>query len=100
MTDSGRTDPAWNVLRSAELKRRGIAAIEEALRSGPVHLLKRNQPAAVVLSEDQYQRLRLQAAQVTTPEISALDWLLQKPAALPGRSRQEINADLAAERDW
>ncbi|MCP9815005.1 hypothetical protein [Synechococcus lacustris] len=40
-----------NVLTSAELKRRGIAAIEQALQHGPVHLLKRNRSAAVVLSE-------------------------------------------------
>ena len=46
-----------DVLRSAELKRRGIAADEEALRAGPVHLLKRNRPAAVVLSTDDDQRL-------------------------------------------
>jgi hypothetical protein len=39
-----------NVLRSAELKRRGIAAVEDALRAGPVYLLIRNRPAAVVLS--------------------------------------------------
>jgi hypothetical protein len=44
-------DQPLNVLRSAELKRRGIAAVREALRSGPVHLLKRNRTAAVVLSE-------------------------------------------------
>lgn len=31
-----------NVLTSAELKRRGIAAIEQALRQGPVRLIKRN----------------------------------------------------------
>jgi hypothetical protein len=43
-----------NVLSSAELKRRGIAAIEEALRGGPVHLMKRNRPAAVVMSEEHY----------------------------------------------
>jgi hypothetical protein len=39
-----------NVLRSAELKRRSIAAVEDALRAGPVYLLIRNRPAAVVLS--------------------------------------------------
>ena len=37
-------DQPLNVLRSAELKRRGIAAVEEALRAGAVHLLKRNSP--------------------------------------------------------
>ena len=31
-----------NVLLSAELKRRGFAAIEAALQHGPVHLIQRN----------------------------------------------------------
>ena len=56
-------EPPLNVLRSAELKRRGIAAVEEALRAGPVHLLKRNRPAAVVLSANDYQRLQRSEAQ-------------------------------------
>lgn len=40
-----------NTLTVAELKRRGMAAIEEGLRHGPVHIVKRSRPAAVVLSE-------------------------------------------------
>ena len=36
-----------NALTSAELKRRGIAAIEQALQHGPVHLLKRNRLAVL-----------------------------------------------------
>ena len=51
-----------NVLTSAELKRRGIAAIEQALEHGPVHLIKRNQAAAVVLSEQHCRQLQLQAS--------------------------------------
>ena len=47
-----------NALTSAELKRRGIAAIEQALQHGPVHLLKRNRSAAVVLSEQHYRQLQ------------------------------------------
>ncbi len=41
-----------NTLTFAEIKRRGMAAIEEGLRCGPVHIVKRNLPAAVVLSEE------------------------------------------------
>jgi prevent-host-death family protein len=55
-----------NVLRSAELYCRGIAAVEEALRSGPVPLFKRNRPAVVLLSADDYQRLQRSAAQPVT----------------------------------
>jgi len=46
-----------NTVTVAEIKRRGMAAIEEGLRRGPVHILKRNKPAAVVLSEEESQRL-------------------------------------------
>jgi hypothetical protein len=36
-------------LTIAEIKRRGMAAIEEGLQRGPIHIVKRNKPAAVVL---------------------------------------------------
>ena len=93
-------DQPLNVLRSAELKRRGIAAVEEALRAGPVHLLKRNSPAAVVLSEAEYNRLRRQAERPTTAGQSCLDWLLSLPPVAEGRSKEEIDAELQRERDW
>ena len=64
-----------NVLRSAELKRRGIAAVEDALRAGPVYLLKRNR-------------------------ASCLEWLLDLPPAAAGRSRGAIDAELNEQRDW
>ncbi len=35
-----------HVLTAAELKRRGMVAIEEGLRADPWHILKRNKPAA------------------------------------------------------
>ena len=89
-----------NVLTSAELKRRGIVAIEQALQRGPVHLLKRNQPAAVVLSEQHYRQLQRQADQVAKPKSSALEWLLMQPQAPQPRSKAIIDAELAAERDW
>ena len=44
-------EPMGNTLSSAQLKRHGVAAIEQALLHGPVHILKRNKPAAVVMSE-------------------------------------------------
>ncbi len=46
-----------NTLPAAEIKRRGMAAIEEGLRHGPIHIIKRNKAAAVVLSEAEYERL-------------------------------------------
>jgi len=93
-------DQPLNVLRSAELKRRGIAAVEEALRAGPVHLLKRNSPAAVVLSEADYNQLRRQADRPAAAGQSCLDWLLDLPPAPQGRSKAAIDAELGQERDW
>ena len=43
-----------NTVTVAEIKRRGMAAIEDGLRRGPLHIVKRKKPAAVVLSEDEY----------------------------------------------
>ena len=89
-----------NALTSAELKRRGIAAIERALQHGPVHLLKRNRSAAVVLSEQHYRQLQLQASRAPVAEASALQWLLALPPSTNPRSKAEIDAELTAERDW
>lgn len=87
-----------NTLTVAELKRRGMAAIEEGLRRGPVHIVKRNKPAAVVLSEEEYARLT--HGKVTKPQgLTAVQWLLNLPGT-GTRSKEEIDAELKAERVW
>ena len=84
-----------NTLTSAELKRRGMAAIEEGLRRGPLHLVKRNRTAAVVLTEDEYRKLA--QGKAPAPEgVTALQWLLSRPAGR--RSKARIDAGLKAER--
>lgn len=92
-------EPA-NVLTSAELKRRGISAIELALQHGPVHLLKHNHCVAVVLSEQHFRDLQRRAAQAPAPQQSALEWLLQHPPATLPRTKPAIDTELAAERAW
>ncbi len=87
-----------NTLTVAELKRRGMAAIEDGLQHGPVHIVKRNRPAAVVLSEAAYQQLahgKVLVAHGTT----AVQWLLAQPTT-GKRSKTRIDAALKAERDW
>lgn len=87
-----------NTLTVSELKRRGMAAIEDGLRSGPVHIVKRNKPAAVVLTEAEYQRLA--HGRVATPcGVTAVQWLLNQRTA-GKRSKAQIDAALKAERDW
>lgn len=40
-----------------EIKRRGIAAVNEALKEGPVHVIKNDRPAYVIMREDHYDEL-------------------------------------------
>ena len=46
-----------NTLAAQEIKRKGISAVDEALKDGPVHVIKNNQPQYVVLSEERYREL-------------------------------------------
>ena len=100
MDQQGREDVIANGLTSAELKRRGIAAIEQALELGPVHLIKRNKAAAVVLTEQHYRQLQQQAARAPMPAVTPLNWLLELAPAKSPRSKAAIDAELLSERDW
>jgi PHD/YefM family antitoxin component YafN of YafNO toxin-antitoxin module len=40
-----------------EIKRKGISAVDEALKEGPVHIIKNNQPRYVVITETRYREL-------------------------------------------
>jgi prevent-host-death family protein len=87
-----------NTLTVGEIKRRGMAAIEEGLRQGPVHIVKRNKPAAVVLSEEDYRRLT-QGRKASGTGMTAVQWLLAQPGA--GRkTKARIDTELKRERDW
>lgn len=44
-------------LPAREIKRRGIAAVDQALEGGPVHVIRNDEPAYVVMSEAQYRDL-------------------------------------------
>lgn len=87
-----------NIVTVGEIKRRGMAAIEEGLRHGPVRIVKRNKSAAVVLSEEEYLRLTGEQP-VGRPRVTALQWLLSQPAA-GKREKAEIDAELTQERAW
>jgi PHD/YefM family antitoxin component YafN of YafNO toxin-antitoxin module len=41
-----------------EIKRRGISAVDEDLKDGPVLVIQHDEPRYVVLSVEQYQELR------------------------------------------
>ncbi len=40
-----------------DVKRRGMSVVDEALKEGPVHLVKSNRAEYVVMSEQDYQEL-------------------------------------------
>lgn len=44
-------------IAAQEIKKRGISAVDEAIKEGPVHVIKNNQPQYVVLSEERYRQL-------------------------------------------
>ncbi|HBG05673.1 MAG: prevent-host-death protein [Geobacteraceae bacterium GWC2_58_44] len=50
-----------NSLPAQELKRRGIAAVDDLIANGDVHVIRNNQPQYVVLSEARYQELVAEA---------------------------------------
>lgn len=51
------TEQNVNSIPAQDIKRRGISAVDEALREGPVHIIKNNRPSYVVLSEAAYAEL-------------------------------------------
>lgn len=89
-----------NTLTAAELKRRGMAAIEEGLRHGPVHLVKRNKASAVVLSEEEYARLAQGKAAAAAPGMTALQWLLSQPPSGTKRKAQLDKALREERQSW
>jgi PHD/YefM family antitoxin component YafN of YafNO toxin-antitoxin module len=40
-----------------EIRRRGLSAVDKALKRGPVHVLKDNEPTYVIMAEEQYREL-------------------------------------------
>ncbi len=87
-----------NTLPAQEIKRRGVKAIELALKDGPVHIIKNNTPTCVVLTETQYARLTASNQHKETGSTGLMQWLLHKKSA-GNRSRDEIDASLKKERD-
>jgi len=46
-----------NTISSSEIKRRGIGAVDELMENGPVHVIRNNTPAYVVLTEESYKMI-------------------------------------------
>jgi hypothetical protein len=86
-----------NAIAANELKRHGIAAIEKLFAKGPVHVIKRNRPVCVVLTEAEYERLtRVQTE--TSSQISVIDWFSLPPLGAAAQ-KSELDDRLSRERD-
>ena len=46
-----------NSIPAQEIKRRGIAAVDDLIAKGDVHVIRNNQPQYVVLTQERYQEL-------------------------------------------
>ena len=46
-----------NAIPAQEIKRRGIAAVDDLIAKGDLHVIRNNRPQYVVLSEERYQEL-------------------------------------------
>ena len=91
-----------NTLTIADIKRGGMAALDVALHRGAATIMKRNRPAAIVLTPAAYESLVRKASNDTAPS-HALDWLLSAPAlpkvgALDGAAMAKRLSELSG--DW
>nr|WP_295776533.1 hypothetical protein [Rhodoferax sp.] len=85
-----------NIVTVADIKRSGFAVVESALEHGPVHLMKRNRPSAVLLRPADYDRL-VQLAQRNTGSASnvGLEMLLAHEPVDGGLNAGALKARLA-----
>lgn len=60
-----------NTIPAQELKRRGIAAVDELIATGDVHVIRNNRPEYVVLSEARYQELVAEAGEAYVARVKA-----------------------------
>ncbi len=88
-----------NIITIAEIKRGGMAALDAALNApqngGMATIMKRNRPAAVVLTPQAYEALLVSVGSLKR-NGTALDWLLATDSA--GANGIELDAIGMAQR--
>lgn len=60
-----------NIIPAQEIKRRGIAAVDDVIAKGDVHVIRNNKPQYVVLSEERYQQLVAEAHEAYLVRVRA-----------------------------
>lgn len=85
-----------HTIPASEIKRRGIAVLEESLKEGPVHIIKNNRLACVVLSEEDYADL----LKKTQPANHSSVWdFLEARTRTGKRNRKDIDLQIKNERE-
>lgn len=82
-----------NTIPAIEIKRRGVAALEEGLQKGPLHIIKNNKLACVVLKEEDYSRL------LNQPQTSDLWNLLTERPWHGKRTIKDIKNQIQKDRN-
>lgn len=60
-----------NTIPAQELKRRGIAAVDDLIAAGDVHVIRNNRPEYVVLTEARYAELVAEAEEAYVARVKA-----------------------------
>jgi PHD/YefM family antitoxin component YafN of YafNO toxin-antitoxin module len=60
-----------NTIPAQEIKRRGIAAVDDLIATGDVHVIRNNRPEYVVLSEARYAELVAEAEEAYLARVKA-----------------------------
>lgn len=81
-------------IAAREIKRRGISAVDDDLKNGPVHVIKNDRPSYVILDEEQYREL-IEAAE--TAAIARIRAALEDVES--GRVRRVTAQELIDELD-
>jgi PHD/YefM family antitoxin component YafN of YafNO toxin-antitoxin module len=81
-----------NTIPAQEIKRRGIAAVDELIATGDVHVIRNNRPEYVILSEERYKELVAEAEEAYVARVKAS---LEDVAA--GRVKRGSAAELIKE---
>ena len=81
-----------NTVPAQEIKRRGIAAVDDLISAGDLHVIRNNRPEYVVLTEARYAELVAEAEEAYVARVKAS---LEDVKA--GRVRRGSAADLIKE---
>ena len=85
-----------NTIPAQEIKRRGIAAVDDLIAKGDVHIIRNNQPQYVVLSQERYQEL-LEAQEEAYRRASARRWRTSRPGRVKRGTAEELISELNLE---